>query len=192
MSDIFELKLKIGSSEVEIRGDYSEVKSMLLMLLEKELVKESNHINNLPVLENDNINKVNTLDLDESITKVSEKKVKSKRISSQKSAKIESIELHPAFDEASFVTRFKEFHITTLKGRIFVLLYMYKDISGEKDFSESLIHTLLDKVAIDTPKSLSVMLNNYMNRDKLIEKTEAGYKLKYVGDTYAKGLMAIE
>jgi hypothetical protein len=31
-----------------------------------------------------------------------------------------------------------------------------------------------------------------MNRDKLLEKTDLGYKLKYIGEDFAKKLMIIE
>lgn len=191
MSELFELKLKIGASEIEIKGEYLEVKDMLSMLVESKLIQKST------VLISDNISKnsesKSTIESDpindDGKPLSEEKKPRKKRSTTSKATGLEIVELNPKFDEVRYVNQFKKYHITTMKARIFVLLFMYQEMTGINEFNESLIHTLLDKVAIDTPKSLVTMLNNYMNRDKLIEKTSEGYKLKYVGNNYAKGLM---
>jgi hypothetical protein len=116
-------------------------------------------------------------------------KQKPKRTQGTKTQKIDVIPLHQNFVEADFVNKFKALNLTSIKEKIFVLLALYKNITGEKEFSASLIHTLLDKVAIDTPKSLQAMISNYLNRDKFIEKTADGFKLKYVGEEYANKLI---
>ena len=93
-------------------------------------------------------------------------------------------------NERGFVDEFKSYSTKSITEAIFVLLKMYKDKTGNEEFSIDVIHSLLDFVSIDTPASLIAMMNNFVNSDKTFERPETNvYKFKYKGIDKAVALM---
>jgi|LSQX01.1.fsa_nt_gb hypothetical protein len=187
MDNNMTVKIKNSSFDFEITGTLHEIKEVLIFLRENDLLTISDA--NYNSLSRESLESQTDEASDELPIKATNR---TKQRNSYTGKKIDSFNFSEKFNEVNFVDEYSKYKVRGFKSQIFVLLQIYKNMTGEREFNESLIHSLLDKVGIDTPKSLPAMLNNYMNRDKLLEKTDLGYKLKYIGEDFAKKLMIIE
>lgn len=105
------------------------------------------------------------------------------------SAKFAKVDLELS-DERSFIDEFKSYSTKTVTDSIYVLLKMYKNITGKEEFSIDIINSLLNLVSKDTPASLIAMMNNFVNNDKTFDRVEKNvYKFKYKGIDKAIALM---
>ncbi len=115
--------------------------------------------------------------------------VKNSKKPKSPSAKFAKVDLELS-DERGFIDEFKSYSTKTVTDSIYVLLKMYQDRTGKKEFSIDVINSLLNFVSKDTPASLISMMNNFVNNDKTFDRVETNvYKFKYKGSDKASALM---
>lgn len=175
----FELKVKIGTSEIELKGQtkdvmeaYKEIREDLLI---RQITAPFESIDGGEEIEQENLSKSNKT-IGKSKTKVTALK---------RTAKYVFVDLDEKFDEPKFFEDFSKLNLKKAKEQILIAAYLYKMQTEQQTFNIDLIHTLLNKVAIDTPPNLSQMLANYVNIDKLLERQGKNeFKFKHVGSKY--------
>lgn len=186
---MIEIRIKNLKFELELKGDPIEVKDFYLMVKEDLLSKlpESipNDLHQFPKSNSvgDGIASEETIDLGRS------SKSKTGVRSSKKVAKPQKIVLSTKFDEKKFCDVFGSKKLKSNKDKILLAVYLYKQQTNEDTITTDLVHTLLDKAAIDTPDNLKQFLTNYVNQEKLLERVSDGFKLKYTGEEYCKKIL---
>lgn len=179
----FELKVKKGALEIELKGETSEVLDAYKLISEDLFVKNKNQLDS-QINETDEEQNVDNLEL----TKTT--RSKSKQSANKKSKKLSLVELDSSFDEAKFYQSFQSLSLKKQKEQILISTFLYLEQTHQQTFTIDLVHTLLDKVAIDTPKNISQMVANYVNIDKLLERVNGNeFKFKHVGKTYCTDII---
>ena len=183
MSD-FELKIKTQNVDIEIRGSYLEVLSVYEKIREDFLKLNSKNRESLGDQQKES--------LGENTEPTMLKPIKTKkRVSetnsiktntSKKGSKLQLTQLAEQFDEKKFYEEIAKLGPKKNKDQILVAMSLYKEMTQCNDFSLDLIHTLLNKAAIDTPKNLRVMLSNFVNGDKILERSQTGFSIKFAGE----------
>lgn len=179
----FELKVKKGTLEIELKGETNEVLEAYRLISEDLFTNKGSA--------DSGINEEET-EISADITESSKVvKNKGKQSSSKKSKKFNFVQLDDNFDEAKFYQKFQSLSLKKQKEQILISAFLYLEQTQQQTFTIDLVHTLLDKVAIDTPKNLSNMVANYVNIDKLLERVNSTeFKFKHVGRTYCTELIS--
>lgn len=191
--DNLELKLKIGQAELELKGSSNKVVEMY-NILKDDLFKSSTN-NFAPALYEVNHSEEEILESEKELQDIQTSRKtkinKGKKTSDakKKSNKPSLVQLDDNFNEEKFYNEFSALSLKTMKEKIFMSIYLYNQQTSLTEFTPDLVHTLLDKVAIDTPETLKQMLTNYVNQDKLMERVGDGFKLKHIGMKYCQDLM---
>ncbi len=168
----FSFKFKQGSLELELSGEYSEVIEAFNLVMDKSSTK--------PII----VTKESPNQIEEDINQNEKETPKKRKTKSSKSgvSKIEFTQLDDKFMEIEFIEEFRKINPSGDKNKILIAALLYSKQTSKNDFSINELHTLLDKVAVDTPKNMRAMMTNYINRDKLIERIDAdNFKWKHIG-----------
>lgn len=183
----FKLKIVINNVEIELEGNFEEVKE-LYNVIKGDVIKFELDI---PREKTKDSNEKNTFDnkMRESFKKTEKKRSNKKGLSKRKTNKLEFVDLVQSFNEADFVNEFRKYKLKTSKDKILYSVFLYKKLFKVEVVDINIIHTLLDKVGVVTPKNIRSMISNFVNRDKLLEKVDKNkYKMKHIGINYCEGI----
>lgn len=182
----FELKIKLNGIEIELTGEFSNVVELY------ERIKEDLFSNNNVLLKNETLgNEKDENTSDEILESKLEKKGKVAKPTTQKKiSKPSKVELDSKFDEPSFYESFGKYSPKSNKDQILIAMYLYLKQTGVNDFTPDLVHTLLNNVAVDTPRNLRQMMINYVNQDKMLDRNGEFFILKFSGISEIEKTMA--
>ena len=90
---------------------------------------------------------------------------------------------------ADFKARFDSYNIKSATTAVLIVFFLYKEITGNNEFSLDLTFTLLRMLKVNVPKVLSQTLIDIRNKRRYVQRNDDGtWMLHYTGEQFVEGL----